>query len=155
MDTKYNDVKRLAQNRSLVVVDNKIFLWQYPPEIFKLFKHVYIMTYICLKQAQSFRCYFETGIILTTELKGLTNDSKLCAYQPHGGAKYKKLINILQNEKMNDIGSGKHYLSSTWFKSSYNKEKIIVLKKNVYNYFRNIVNGANRHTIMWTVFEDL
>ena len=36
-DTKYNEIKNLADNRSLIYINDKLLMWRYPPEVFKLF----------------------------------------------------------------------------------------------------------------------
>jgi hypothetical protein len=56
-DTRYNQIKTLAQNHCLFYVNQKMLMWRYPPEIFKLFKKVYIMTY--LFDASLLRYYFD------------------------------------------------------------------------------------------------
>ena len=45
-DTKYNEIKILADNRSLIYINQKLLLWRYPPEIFTLFDKIYILTYL-------------------------------------------------------------------------------------------------------------
>ena len=55
-DTKYNDIKILADNRSLIYINQKLLLWRYPPEIFELFDKVYILTY--LFEASILKNYF-------------------------------------------------------------------------------------------------
>lgn len=44
-------------------------------------------------------------------------------------------------------------LSVTWFKARINQDGIKQIKKNLYNYFSNIVN-AKSDNIMWTTFKD-
>ena len=56
-DTKYNDIKILADNRSLIYINQKLLLWRYPPEIFELFDKVYILTY--LFEASILKNYFD------------------------------------------------------------------------------------------------
>ena len=35
-DTKYNEIKILADNKSLIYINQKLLLWRYPPEIFSV-----------------------------------------------------------------------------------------------------------------------
>ena len=44
-------------------------------------------------------------------------------------------------------------LSVTWFRAKINQENIKQIKRNLYNYFSNIL-GAKAETIMWTTFKD-
>lgn len=45
-ETRYKDVRLLAQNKALFRVDDRFFVWHYPVDIFTLFKKVYILTYM-------------------------------------------------------------------------------------------------------------
>ena len=56
-DTQYNKIKILAENKSLLYVNQKLLLWRYPPEIFTLFDKVYILTY--LFDASILKNYFD------------------------------------------------------------------------------------------------
>lgn len=56
-DTQYNRIKILAENKSLLYVNQKLLLWRYPPEIFTLFDNVYILTY--LFDASILKNYFD------------------------------------------------------------------------------------------------
>ena len=42
-DTQYNKIKILAENKSLLYVNQKLLLWRYPPEVFMLFDKVYVV----------------------------------------------------------------------------------------------------------------
>ena len=56
-DTKYNDIKMLAESRSLVCIKQSLLLWHYPPDIFTLFDNIYILTY--LFEASILKRYFD------------------------------------------------------------------------------------------------
>lgn len=64
-DSTFEEVKLLAEAHSLLVVNETILLWRYPPEIFTLFDQIYILTYL-----------FEASI--------------LCAYFRYNGIEYTK-----------------------------------------------------------------
>lgn len=149
LDTRYNDMKLLAKNRCLVLIDNKVFLWQYPPEIFKLFKKVYIMTY--LFEASCLKCYFDLYGI-EYEKKSLNENHELCDYFKPDKSKYKDLINIYQGPLNKNISEKPTALSSSWFNRTYNKGAIDQLRKNCTNYYKNIVD-ASGETVLWTTYE--
>jgi len=45
-ESRFDEIKQLALNKSLLFVNNVLLLWKYPPEIFRLFKKVYVLTYL-------------------------------------------------------------------------------------------------------------
>ncbi len=152
-DTKYNEIKRLADNRSLVCVNNKLLLWRYPPEIFELFDKVYILTY--LFEASVLKNYFDLYKIIYEQKSIVENEGnyQLSNYYVPDTTAYIDKINIY-NGKLNDnIYQKSNGLSATWFKSKTNQDKIYQIKRNLYNYFSNII-VAKADTIMWTTFKD-
>lgn len=159
-NTKYNDIKILADNRSLLYVNEKLLLWRYPPEIFTLFDKVYILTY--LFEASVLKNYFDMYNIEYEKrsIKKYTDEDgkdkyTLTEFFYPDTAKYKELINIYQGNLNNNLLPNKETtLSATWFRVKAQKSKMLPrLKENLYNYFRNKVK-AKSETIMWTVFKD-
>ncbi len=152
-DTKYNEIKLLADNKSLLYVNQKLLLWKYPPEIFSLFDKVYILTY--LFEASILKNYFDLYNI-KYELKSIrkTEDKyNIVDYFVPDTSIYINKINILQGKLNENIYQKQNGLSVTWFNSKINKEKIAQLGRNVKNYFGNIIQ-AKSETIMWTTFKD-
>ncbi len=152
-DTKYNEIKLLADNKSLLYVNQKLLLWKYPPEIFSLFDKVYILTY--LFEASILKNYFDLYNI-KYELKSIkkTDDEyNIVDYFVPDTSMYINKINILQGKLNENIYQKQNGLSVTWFNSKINKEKIAQLGRNVKNYFGNILQ-AKSETIMWTTFKD-
>ena len=152
-DTKYNEIKLLADNKSLLYVNQKLLLWKYPPEIFSLFDKVYILTY--LFEASILKNYFDLYNI-KYELKSIkkTEDEyNIVDYFIPDTSIYIDKINILQGKLNENIYQKQNGLSVTWFNSKINQEKIAQLGRNVKNYFGNILQ-AKSETIMWTTFKD-
>lgn len=152
-DTKYNEIKLLADNKSLLYVNQKLLLWKYPPEIFSLFDKVYILTY--LFEASILKNYFDLYNI-KYELKSIrkTEDEyNIVDYFVPDTSVYIDKINILQGKLNENIYQKQNGLSVTWFNSKINQEKISQLGRNVKNYFGNILQ-AKSETIMWTTFKD-
>lgn len=152
-DTKYNEIKLLADNKSLLYVNQKLLLWKYPPEIFSLFDKVYILTY--LFEASILKNYFDLYNI-KYELKSIrkTEDEyNIVDYFVPDTSVYIDKINILQGKLNENIYQKQNGLSVTWFNSKINQEKIAQLGRNVKNYFGNILQ-AKSETIMWTTFKD-
>lgn len=154
-DTQYNRIKILAENKSLLYVNQKLLLWRYPPEIFALFDKVYILTY--LFDASILKNYFDLYGIQYIKKSILHEDDKyvLTDYFVPDTRKYADLIDIYNGKLNINFEQKQNGLSSTWFKvqSKTNVKTIQQIKKNLNNYFRHILN-AKSETIIWTTFKD-
>lgn len=99
-DTTYEPLATLCDNNQLLVVNGNVLVWEFSSEILKMFKKVYILTYL-----------FE-GMEMSTYLK----KHKL-PYTLHKGKKsgkdFKHLIEIVYDEKLNAIGDGYYDLSAS------------------------------------------
>ncbi len=152
-DTKYNEIKILAENKSLIYVNQKLLLWRYPPEIFTLFDKVYILTY--LFEASVLKNYFDLYKI-TYERKSIVKINKeycITDFSIPDTSIYIDKINIYDGKLNKNIYQKMNGLSVTWFKAKINQENIRQIKRNLYNYFTNILD-AKAETIMWTTFKD-
>lgn len=152
-DTKYNEIKILADNRSLIYINQKLLLWRYPPEIFTLFDKVYILTY--LFEASILKNYFDLYGI-TYEQKSITEENgeyHIKDFFIPDTSAYIEKINIYEGKMNDNVHQKINGLSVTWFRAQINKENIQQLRKNVSNYFKNILN-AKSESIMWTTFKE-
>lgn len=154
LDTRYNPIKILAQNKSLFYVNKKLLMWRYPPEIFKLFKRVVIMTYMFDASILSYYFKFNGISYDLKTIKPQDNTYMLCDYFKPDLSDYLERIHVYNGHDINEnFGSMKKTaLSSNWFKNTGNTDKIKILQKNIYNYFRNKIN-AKTDQIMWTTFK--
>jgi len=152
-DTKYNEIKILADNRSLMCVNNKLLLWRYPPEIFTLFDKVYILTY--LFEASILKNYFDLYQIEYDQKSIVENngDYQIGDFYIPDTSTYIEKIKIYDGKLNDNVYQKINGLSVTWFKAKINQENIRQIKRNLYNYFGNIIN-AKADTIMWTTFKD-
>lgn len=154
-DTQYNKIKILAENKSLLYVNQKLLLWRYPPEIFTLFDKVYILTY--LFDASILKSYFDLYCIKYEKKSIYHKEGKyyISDFFIPDTKVYSKLVNIYDGNLNANIKQKQNGLSSTWFKAQIktNPEIIQQMKRNLNNYFRNILN-AKSETIMWTTFKD-
>lgn len=155
-DSRYNDVKIMAQNNSLIMVNNTILMWNFPVNVFKSFKKVYILTYKFYSQIQ--RYYYDLHDIdynYKTVIK-TENKYELENYNFKSSedlSDIKSNIIILENDKINNVGENYYSLSSTWFSKETNKPLLDVLQKNTYNYFFNKCKAKSKD-IIWTTFKD-
>lgn len=152
-DTKYNDIKILAESRSLVCINQKFLLWHYPPDIFTLFDNIYILTY--LFEASILKGYFDLYKIRYDKKSICSENGKyfITDFCLPDTKVYSKLLNIYDGNLNTNIKQKQTGLSSTWFGKKVNIPIIQQMKKNLYNYFANILN-AKSETIMWTTFKD-
>ena len=154
-DTQYNRIKILAENKSLLYVNQKLLLWRYPPEIFTLFDNVYILTY--LFDASILKNYFDLYHIQYMKKSIVHENDKyiLSDFYIPDTKKYSPLIDIYNGKLNINFEQKQNGLSSTWFKikSKTSVKTIQQLKNNLRNYFRNILE-AKSDTIMWTSFKD-
>ncbi len=151
-DTKYNDIKMLAESRSLVCIKQSLLLWHYPPDIFTLFDNIYILTY--LFEASILKRYFDLYKIKYDKKSIYSENGKyrISDFCLPDTKAYLKLLNIYDGNLNSNIKQKQTGLSSTWFDKKVNIPIIQQMKKNLNNYFRNILN-AKSETIMWTTFK--
>ncbi len=152
-DTKYNEIKILADNRSLIYINQKLLLWRYPPEIFTLFDKIYILTY--LFESSILKNYFDLYQIEYEQKSIAKKDGEyhITNYFVPDTSIYIEKINIYNGKLNENIYQKINGLSVTWYRAKINQENIKQIKRNLYNYFSNILN-AKAETIMWTTFKD-
>lgn len=154
-DTQYNKVRDYALAGNLYSgADNTAFLWNFPAKVFKLFKDVYIMTYMFDGQVQKY--YYDLHGIQYTYC-GVAKEGNRYRLIPkeetiEDRAYFKELIQIYEGN-LNDLGNSKTALSLRWFENRHNADKLKQLQNNLYNYFQNITD-AKADEIMWTTFKD-
>lgn len=152
-DTKYNEIKILADNRSLVYINQKLLLWRYPPEIFMLFDKIYILTY--LFESSILKNYFDLYQI-EYEQKSISEQNgeyHITDFFIPDTSIYIEKINIYDGKLNENVYQKINGLSVTWFRAKINQDNIKQIKRNLYNYFSNILS-AKAETIMWTTFKD-
>ena len=150
---KFRHFKQIANRGHLYFEDGCLF-WKLPIETLMAFKDVIILA--CMFDYQIQRYYFELNNIdirniSIEELSGTTILHERSEYLKEAVGK----IHILDNEKINSVGYGKHALSSNWFKREFDKKgkpNIIQLQNNISNVFRYHFK-AKSDTCMWTTFK--
>jgi hypothetical protein len=116
-DSRYNDIKTMALNKNLIVVNNCLLLWNFPVDVFKAFKEVYILSYLFEAQIQKY--YYDFHKVQFEYLGVEKKDNKYCFSKdctiPEYIKNLKHKINIIENDRINDIGEKETALSSSWF----------------------------------------
>lgn len=151
-NTKYFDVERLARNGNLFYLDGSMLVWQFPPQIFGLFKNVILLTYMF--DGSFLKPYFEYHGI-SYKLAGIQKTNgryELTKYKhdTEQQRRFKGLIDVLDNDKMNDYRASA--LSKSWFRRQ-NEKTLKKLQSNIYNYIKNIIK-ARSSDVLWTCPKD-
>jgi len=152
-DTAFNDFKLLAENNSLICVNGIIFMWKYPPDIFKVFKKIYILTYMF--DASILKYYFDLHGIEYVRGSITHEDGKykIGVYKKPDTSKYAELIHIYEGKMNTNIAQKNQSFSKSWYETNKSKTDIKQLKDNIRNYIRNI-RKVKAGMMMWTTFKD-
>lgn len=124
-------------------------VWAFPITIFESFKEVYILTYMFNGQ----RAYYEYNKvnIINMYVKDfqLTTEPQVYNYEEQ-----KKLIAVIEDEKLNAIGNNRGSLSMSWFSRNSKTALMKQLQNNINNFFKNIVKGTPINEKLWTTFKE-
>lgn len=153
-ESKYDEIKELAESHCLMCVNDTVLIWRYPPEIFSLFKKVYILTY--LFEGSILKAYFDMyqiGYVKKSVRRLADGTYELEEYCRPDTRAIAKLLHLYDGNLNESWRQKPSALSMNWFKDGSNKNHVQQLKKNIYNYFHNI-RKAKTETIMWTTFKD-
>lgn len=151
---RFCDYKEMADVGSLQRIDGSL-LNIMNPELLMAFDEVFMLTYLFDGQYQkAYLDYYG----FPYRVVGVKQDSKGYYFSDEPDnpppIDYRKLINIIDNPKMNQPGDSKYALSKNWFaRRGYNHADIKALRNNLRSFFRSIPNGDS-DTRLWTSFKD-
>jgi len=151
-DSKYGNVERIAKNGHLFYLDDSLLVWQFPPEIFRQFESIYLLTY--LFDGSMLKPYFQYHEI-HYELSGIFKEStgyRLIEWNSDKSARqdYKKYIEIWDNPLANEYKATT--LSKTWYLRQ-REESLKKLRSYMYNFFQNVARAKSKD-ILWTAPKD-
>lgn len=154
-DSTYYNLMTLCKNKNLIKVKDNMYMWELPISSFKCFKDIYILTYMFEGSIQA--PYFKLHNIPYEYLS--VSNGELVEYTPttrEMKKELKELINIVEHDKLNEIGEHFTALSATWHKDKTRESKNSVystkLRNCTTNFFKNICKG-NAKENMVSVFE--
>lgn len=155
---KFQDEKKLCELQALAQYGGSdITMWLLPIECFNAFEEVYILTYLFDGQIQRYYYDFFELPYDYLYVKGETIDEYEFTDVPQSQKikyDYAQLIHICDDEKLNKIGQCEYDLSKTWFqRNASNKVVLPQLKKNLFNFFHNLMKSSTDNNI-WTTFKD-
>lgn len=148
-DGVFEEIKTLANSHQLLCIDEKFFIWQYDPEVFKIFKDVYILTYMFKASIMSY--YFDLWGI-KYEVKSIRSEggeTKLVDYYKPDLTTIKNLIHIYAGNLNTNFQQKDTGLSKSWLHYSKNDEGIKQLKRNMKNIFTNVYKTTSED-FMWS-----
>lgn len=157
---RFDKEKRLCSMNCLTLRKNKegerqIMIWMFPVSVFKAFQNSYVLTYMFDAQMQK---YYYDYYGLEYHYLYIAGDS-IDTYhfaedktEYKSKYNYKKLINIIDNPKLNRIGDVPFSLSVSWYNRNNKGPWMKVLKNNVTNFFIHIVKTKSSDCL-WTTFK--
>ena len=124
-------------------------VWAFPISIFEAFKEVYILTYMFNGQ----KAYYEYNNVKIIQMYvkdfHLTTEPQKYDYEDQ-----KKLITVIEDEKLNAIGNNRGSLSMSWFYRNSNTVLIKQLQNNISNFFKHIMDKTPIEQKLWTTFKE-
>lgn len=162
--TSFEYIKNYSDSKNLYVFNQTALYWSFPIEIFKLFKEVYILTYLFDAQIQSYYYKLHDIEYIKKSVKYIDNKYMIVDYDITQDIEFrnklKGLLNVYEgnlnyNFLPKDIKKGKEQfaLSSSWYKNKSNDKYIKKIKSNLDNYFKNIQKAKVNNRI-WTCYKD-
>lgn len=151
---KFSEFIHMAKLKRLFLFEDIVILWEFPVDVFRYFKEVYILTYLFDGQIQKY--FFDFYAVEYEKFTVIKEDDKyvLVDYNPILDLdrinNIKNKINIYDG-KLNNIGKTKTSLSVSWFENASSNLKEM-LQNNIYNWFRNINNVPSTEAL-WTCFK--
>lgn len=149
---KFSVLEKMAKSGRVFYVNQRVMVCIYPPEIFKAFKNVYVMTYMF--GGSQLKAYFDLFNI-EYEMCGIEmsqdNEYQLCEYNIESDFSfrdhYRELIKFV-GESIYNGGN----LSKTWYQNA-GEDNLAKLKGKIkYNLTKQM--GAKASDIMWTCPKD-
>lgn len=171
---KFDQLKNVIQNDKVFLHNSTAFIWTFPVEVFQVFRQVFILTYLFEGQVQ--RYYFDlhnvpytlksvgikdqfNHLALTLQNGQLSHRAipqyELIDYVKPNVSHLKKLIHILDDEKLNSIGEPVNSLGhdSLTFTKMEKLTKDAPMTKQIQNsminFFRHKCNATVKDVI-WT-----
>lgn len=150
---RFDDIRLLAKAGNLFYHRGKFLIWSFPPQVFKAFNEVIVMTYLFDAQIQ--RYYYDLYNIQYEfkSVKKIGDKYEIVDYI-RGAENRKEIMKLihLYEGKLNNIGERNNALSATWLRRA-GDDVIEQLQKNTYNFFYNICKTKAKENL-WTTIKD-
>lgn len=164
-DTTFDYIREYADTKNLYIFNNSALYWTFPVSVFKLFKRIYILTYLFDAQVQSYyyKLYNMSYKLMTID--DSNGEYNLVEWTSNCDREFREKVKRLMNVYDGDLNTNympkrmhkereKTFLSSTWYKKKdvNSREQRTKLKNNMDNYFRNICK-AKINDRLWTTYK--
>lgn len=154
---RFENEKRLCELSSLALYGGSIMMWLFPIEVFNAFRKIYILTYMFDTQIQKYYYDYYKLPYKYIYVSGECEDNYRFVENPNTEStvtyKYKDLIHVLDDKKLNSIGDREYDLSKSWYKRNEKNTSMTQLKNNITNFFINKMGTKTSYNI-WTTFKD-
>lgn len=153
---KFSDLRELCRHGEVTMCGDRLFFWNFPVEVFRAFDEVILLTYLFPAQVLSY--YFKLNGVPVEYIGTDFSDGEYffskTPKQPEEARHYIEKIHILDDGKLNRIGSDYYALSSTWYSRAQkdNPQKLATLRNNITNVFRHRFDAA-AGDCLWTTFK--
>lgn len=148
-DGRFADIKEVAQTNCMICVKDSFFVWRLDPDIFtgNYFDRIVVLTY--LFEGSIMKTYLEYYGISYTMLS--VRNGLLSSYYRPDISKVAELVNLYDGKLNESFKQRSTDLSASWYKNPDNVPKINKLRKNMDNYFKNVLK-APAESILWSTF---
>lgn len=154
--TAFQDLMLRAKAGTLLYYNKTFLFWIFPPEVFKAFDEVIVLTYLFDAQLQ--RYYFDINGF-EYQYIGVRKDDYgqyVFTEEECKDIKMPQLrdkIHILESKKFNSIGDDYYAFSSSWSARYFSSPKNAVkMQRTLFNVLRNTFKGKSSES-MWTTFK--
>lgn len=161
----FSELKDLISQKPMYCYRDKYLIWEFPPEIFKAFKEVYVMTYMF--ESSIMAGYFsKVGInyVKKSIPLNLDEDIELVPFRETDTSKYAPLIKFYSSRTIGNIESDEYALSYNWYQNRSKKKNeeekknpFDILKSSLATFFTNEVKKSKgskkKEKFMWTTYK--
>lgn len=155
---KYKD---LCELECIGIYNDTAILWLFPVATFRAFHEIFILTYMFKAQVQKYYFDFYNIEYKWLDIDGNSLETYRFSFDSDGetenyyldGPKFRKLIQICENDKLNQIGDLDTSLSKSWYERNMNNTLMKTLRDDTYNFFRNHAKTKSNLNL-WTTFKD-
>jgi len=150
---KFTEVQRLAKLNRLYLVRGKMLVCLFPPEIFQLFKSVYVLTY--LFDGSVLKPYLE-AFGIGWELASVSNEDgvySLCEFSRDADVAFRAKVKGLVTHHWPDRTRPEFKagaLSKSWYTANHTKKEVTSKVRNKIEYYVRYTAKAKAEDVMWT-----
>ena len=149
---KYAEVQRHADNGTLLLIDNRFFIWEFPPEVLEAMESITILSYLI--EGSYMGAYLKLHAMEYTKVSVTGSYGQGFELIPYSVGMeqrnlWRKLITIYQDDPQINYGP----LSVTWYRSNVEKHpkspEAVKLRKGLRRFFEAKMKAAP-NDVMWS-----